>query len=296
MANPMDEQRLRNYTPGIWNQYVIEVQRRVDLSDASIAHLDLSGRHFEQVDFQRADLEGCTFRNCKLSEAQFQGARMDNVIIEGSALYKACFQQADLDRAEITNCNMIQSNFSLAHAVEAKFIKCDMNRTNLDNSVLVQSQIIDSLINNANIRNAALHNASFQGTTLLRCDLTGANLYEVDLSTTRLYEVHGLRVNGTFVGTNPFSVGAGDPWSQLRGRYTGTMLIVNFLLLFAFVVPRFAELGALYFVHSVQTQALKTVEVSLEGAGMHFIDEPVVTSILNSMLESWTTWVSESWI
>jgi uncharacterized protein YjbI with pentapeptide repeats len=108
---------------------------------------------------------------------------------------------------------------------------------NLQKAVLQSANLSGSVLSGANLQGASLSFANLRGTILQGAKLKGASLHHADF---READLRGVE-NAIFDESNTVfaisGLAAKDPWSVLRRKYTGVMLLFHLLLLVTFLLP-----------------------------------------------------------
>ncbi|MBN8625777.1 MAG: pentapeptide repeat-containing protein [Planctomycetes bacterium] len=174
---------------------------------------DLSGFDLSGVDLQDAKLAGANLSGCSL-----RGARLSGADLTGAMLLKT-----DLTNADLSVQTAIENNrrFLREAITWAQLAGIPPNEDARSLDALTHVNEITKL------NNAVLFGANLSGARLGYADLTGVDLREVE----------GLELDNNRIKDARFSSNATDKWSVLRRSYTGPKLILNLLLLLAFIVP-----------------------------------------------------------
>jgi len=116
----------------------------VNLSDAFLRGVRLSGRLYLGFDFLGADLSGanfddsvfmtCSFNDCKLAKSQFAKSRLISSNFFGADLSQSVFSQADFFSIRLVEANLQHADFS-----GATFLKVDFENACLDSATLPPS-------------------------------------------------------------------------------------------------------------------------------------------------------------
>ncbi len=153
----------------------------VELRDADLSEVNLSGQHLANVKLQgthldkavlahanlsKADLSNSTICNADLSDADLFATQMEYALLEGSDLFGAKLNAALLSRAILTQANL---NF-------AKLEKAKIFRTDLSGAKLRRTRLIDAELNGSQLTKADLSSADLTGADLTDVNLEGANL------------------------------------------------------------------------------------------------------------------------
>jgi uncharacterized protein YjbI with pentapeptide repeats len=138
------------------------IKKRLDLSGAALAGINLHHVHLDYANFSEANLDGAN-----LSEASFRRA-----IFTGASL-----KSANLESVDFSHAHLATANLTNARATKALFIGSDLTR---------------AILNGAILRRATLGYTEFLGTELQNADFTNAYLQEVMFVNVNLATVVGL--------------------------------------------------------------------------------------------------------
>lgn len=172
-----------------------------DLSDFSSHELDLSGKNFQNANFQDADLSWTNFTDADLRDANFEGAtffhtNFTNADMRGAILDEACRLEAAIWTGAILdpkwekviklfqNGRLIQRNLqgydlSFVCFEDEIFEGVDFSDANLESAIFTFGA---NKLANSIFRNANLHSAQLVGADLTNADFTNAVLTKTDLS------------------------------------------------------------------------------------------------------------------
>jgi len=156
---------------------------KVNLTQALMAHADLSYSCFKGADLSSADLSQANLTRTNLRAsccvaANFQSATLIGADLRGARLTRADLSYARLLRARMNGANLTEADFSAA-------ILCESN--------LMWTRLRDSNFHQADCRGAHLCNSDLRGSRLTQCVLEGADLTGVWLSGT---EPEGCNIAG----------------------------------------------------------------------------------------------------
>ena len=97
------------------------------------------------------------------------------------------------------------------------------------------------VLSGANLEGASLAYANLRGALLQGAKLKDARLLHADLREADLRGVHGAIFDESKTIYAISGLAAKDPWSILRRKYTGVMLLFHLLLLVTFLFPYVAR-------------------------------------------------------
>jgi uncharacterized protein YjbI with pentapeptide repeats len=218
---------------------------RADLSGADLRGASVSDARFEWANLSNvngvdAQLDGVTLRGATLSHANlrnasFEGADLSLAKAEGTALFRATFRRANLEGARLTDCLLRHTDFT-----EAKLNDASLARSELDSAVFEKAQA----------RSTTFSGCQLQGANFKSADVNGAHFDNADLREVKdiLFDSNSSR--GARFGYRP-----SDPWSELRGAYTGPRLVYNIMLTMLALLPYAAQAAMWWAVNMMQSRA-----------------------------------------
>ncbi len=201
----------------------------LNLENAVLPHLDLSGTDLLQANFQNATLIEANLSDSKLVYANLQQAFLE----------KANMQGADLELADLKDAQLYQANLSGANLYRANFNGVNLSGANLQDVKNIEQANFRGAVYDINTKfppkfnpesngailispNADLTGVNFQGATLAQVDLSGANLAGADLSTAVLIATNlsntnlkGTNLTGA-IGLTPSQVKAAKNWDKAK--------------------------------------------------------------------------------
>ncbi len=149
------------------------------------------------------------------------GANLREINLRGAVLHDCQFEKADLFGAQLNDAVLLGANLKGATLQSANLTGAVMSGANLDGASLVFADLRGALLQGAKLKGASLHHADFR-----EADLRGVEGAIFD-ETNVVFAISGLA--------------AKDPWSILRRKYSGVMLLFHLLLLVAFLCPYVAR-------------------------------------------------------
>lgn len=132
-----------------------------------------------------------------------------------------------LGGCKLRGANLKGINFQGADLAHSDLIGVNLWDANLCDADLTGANLSGADLTSANLKGAKLLNTNFFG-----ADLDNAILERVNLSRANEYTLDANRVLYT-----QFAYNAKDPWSTLRRKYTGPMLLFNTIFLVGFIIP-----------------------------------------------------------
>ena len=201
----------------------------LNIENAVLPHIDLSGTDLLQANFQNATLIEANLSNSQLVYANLQQAFLE----------KANLQGADLELANLQDAQLYQANLSEANLYQANFNRANLSRANLQDAKNIEQANFTGAIYDINtkfppkfdpvangailiIPNANLERVNFHSANLAQVDLSGANLTRANLSQAILIDTNlaNANIQGTdfkgAIGLTPSQVKAANNWQQAQ--------------------------------------------------------------------------------
>ncbi len=180
-------------TWNLWRRTCLN--RRLDLTEASLSGLPLGG-----VDLRNVNLHGADLSDAQLSGAHLNQSDLSDANLTGVNLSWADLRDVKLRFTSLSGVNLTGVNLSGTHLIEAdlsfaELSRADLSGANLDGANLSNAYLTRAHLSDAHLMKADLSEADLSGADLVRADLceanlTGANLTEADLSEARLLAVN----------------------------------------------------------------------------------------------------------
>jgi uncharacterized protein YjbI with pentapeptide repeats len=95
---------------------------RLNLSNADLRNVDLSGCNLKKADFSGAKLKGASLDGANLEEASFYRADLETAKLSNARLKGACFIHANLKDAHLPGTKLKRTNFLMAN-MKGAFLK-----------------------------------------------------------------------------------------------------------------------------------------------------------------------------
>lgn len=214
MANPEHLEILKQGV-GNWNSWIVEKRNNAplfwpDLSEANLIAADLQGG---------VNLSGASLSGANLSGADFNAVNP----------FAANLSGVDLERANLPGANLIAANPFATNLSGASLSGASLSGANLSGANLSGANL-----SGADLSGADLSGADLSGAALFKTKLFGANLCGANLSESDIRYAKNVILDDTTIKDTHFSNKASDPWSVLRQKYTGPMLLFNLLFLIIF--------------------------------------------------------------
>ncbi|MEO7242689.1 MAG: DUF2169 domain-containing protein [Variovorax sp.] len=165
---------------------------KIDLQGVVLAEADLCGCTFvecnlSQVDLRGAQLKLANFVGCTLDRARLAGACCDGAVfakdssLRGADLAKGSFRGANLGETDLAGARLASAVLDGANLGAARLVDCDIRLASLQGALLRKTVFKRSRLAGANLKEAILQRADLRS-----CDLRNANLFASDLSRVRL--------------------------------------------------------------------------------------------------------------
>lgn len=236
--------------PDHWNAWLRE-------NWSGISVLDFTGANLRDAQLPGVELLGANLVGADLAQANLVGAKLTGARCAG-----ADFSFANLNDADMEVANLVESKL-----VGTRLERAILHMAQLDQANLEQARLVGSILQNASMTKARLARADLTDAKLKSADLTDAVLDEAILNGADLRRVTGMRfdsndIRGTRFTVRPmaehgdrfrrlyyslFSLSpTDDPWSLLRRDYTGANLVLTWLALLVFLLPRILTAVGLY--------------------------------------------------
>ncbi len=233
----------------------------IDLSQADLEEAHLEGAVLRRAHLEGADLSRAHLKHAVLEEAHLESADLESAQLEGAHLVGVHLEGAHLERAHLEGAHLERAHLEGAHLVGAHLEGAHLYDAHLAGVNLINAHLVGADLWGAHLEGALLVGAHLEGAHLTRANLEGADLFDAnlegtDLSGTMNIEFDNNRINGTRFTAHPDKYGTSsikqlllsrsglqlspydDKWSLLRRNYTGSKMVLIWLALIAFVVPR----------------------------------------------------------
>lgn len=172
-----------------WNQWIRNITRNPDLSQA-----DLTGANLIGAFLVKANLNNVILADADIANANLTGAQLNGASLVGADLSHATLMEAQLEGTNLNHANLSHTNLK-----GASLVKVDLSCTSLSNSNL----------NDVNLTEANLYDADLTYADLTDADLTRANLQHVLIGGTKLANIDLSVAKGldTIIHRGPSTVG-----------------------------------------------------------------------------------------
>jgi len=188
---------------------------KADLSDEPLSEVEKEGLfeavNLENANLQRVDLSGMSLWDAKLSEADLKGANLSEVRLLRADLSEASLWGVDLNNAKLQNAclwnaDLWTADLSDANLQDAFLEEADLEDADLKNAKLQRAKLFGAKLRNADLRGAELEDANLSSTSKQQstpefpnrnkgADLTGAQLQGAFLQNSDLRNVKGLQAH-----------------------------------------------------------------------------------------------------
>ena len=287
-----------------------------DLYEAHLEGADLYEAHLEGAKLNRAHLEGA-----KLSWAHLEGAKLYGAHIEGAELYGAHLEGAELYGAHLEGAKLHGAHIEGAELHEAHLEGAKLNRAHLEGADLRGAHLEGAELNSADFGSIPVHPVIKVMKTVIRVSMipyeklkTGPiawmkkrpamvwfierfvngeyamNVLKNSHPTTILNDAdlrgnEGFIPNGQSAKGARFDANAKDPYSIVRRKYTGPLMLFNLVFLAMFFTPYIIRAGAWTAVDRVQSTQLG--QEYLEKGPEAFITDHLKQSPPVQKIEKW---------
>lgn len=191
MAN-QEHLEILNQGVEIWNAWRRENQDiRVDLKEADLTKVNLSGADLSKVNLIKANLSEAILNGTSLREAKLNEANLSKAKLHKAYLFMADLSKTNLSGAELLGTVLMDTNLSNANLSGAILVQALLGGANLNGADLLKAQLFGADFREANLSNADLSEANlcetnFRWTNLSNADLKGADLTSAVLIETNL--------------------------------------------------------------------------------------------------------------
>ena len=208
MANQEHLKRLKNSSVEEWNKWREDnPDIEINLSNADLRHLNLSGINFSKVVLANANLEFSCLKNSSIDSANLNEVILNNADMSNSTLAHSKLINALLNRVDLRKTSLMYTNFQLATLAEANFLEATFINTNFHLANLTQANLESaSLIGRvpnqgldafrqANIRQAIFYAANLHKADLSGQIISGQNFISANFSNANLARIEALGTN-----------------------------------------------------------------------------------------------------
>jgi len=160
--------------------------READLSDANLAGVTFTDGNFEKAlaartVWDRAVLDGSSFKAAVLDAAGFARAHVDRVDFSEASMIKASLMGVSGEGANFTSANLDSVDLRQGKLPDAKLDHAKLCKVNALKVTLSQASLVGADLTGASLRSAKLKGASLSKAILRDCDLRDADLESADL-------------------------------------------------------------------------------------------------------------------
>jgi len=165
----------------------------IDLSNAKLVGINLTGTILVGVNFTNANLEGADLSGIDLTGTILVGANLENANLEGADLSGNDLTGTTLFGANLANANLAGADLTVNQIAETKLTGASITLESLE--IFFGTMLVGVNLANANLAGADLSGNDLTETVLVGVNFTNANLEGADLS--------GIDLTGTIlVGAN----------------------------------------------------------------------------------------------
>jgi uncharacterized protein YjbI with pentapeptide repeats len=248
--------------------------RKARLGKASLIRTQLDGANLEEANLDQANLSSAIARS-NLQGASFYAANM-----RGIGLHAALLNNAKLDFAKLEEAYMSDAQLKDARLQHAKLRKADLAGSCLKGADLSFADLSQCMLDHeASLENAKLHETQFESPPGFKWNdmrswsrlksrfVTGSCAIDppensdpttlldgADLRTAIGFIPNGQSANGTL-----FAARSTDPYSIVRGKYTGPLMLFNLIFLGLFFVPYILRSGGWTVAERVQLPMIESL-------------------------------------
>ena len=157
-----------------------------NLSAAKLLKADLSDARLHKTNLSKADLSDATLRYANLSKADLRGAILRYADLSNATVSEADLTEAKIENAILTRINLFKANLSKANLTHANLSLCDLTHANLTEAILTNTRLFSATLFKANLSKAKLSNAYLARSTLTDANLREVTIYSTDFLSTNL--------------------------------------------------------------------------------------------------------------
>jgi uncharacterized protein YjbI with pentapeptide repeats len=158
---------------------------KLDLSQATLASIDLSNLDLSGDNFSQAVLVQSKFRNSKLIGTNFSYARLEGADLTGADLSDAGFAGANLSGADLTGVEVTSETKLGSNLEGAKFSNEILSRANIAGAILGQRDLHRLDLSNRDLHAMNFEHAQASGVNFSNSDLTEARFSGANVSEAR---------------------------------------------------------------------------------------------------------------
>ncbi|MFC8519731.1 pentapeptide repeat-containing protein [Streptomyces sp. NPDC057257] len=219
-----------------------EVARPVNLQDAHLNGVDLTGVDLPRVYAVLGTLPGVCFREANLSQGIFYVA---NLI--GADLTRARLDGADLGSASLVAALLTGADLTGARLTGAKLHEADLAGARLSGAALDEAKLVRANLTDADLTSADLQRADLTGADLSGADLTDANLAGARWTSETVWpagQVDRMRDRSERLFDEVYRLHGGAPGPFKPGRAKQLPFVQRLLIAVSDAAPAFRPLRA----------------------------------------------------
>lgn len=224
---------------------------------------NFSAARIDHTSFENADLRSCVFEGAVLrlkrvdiqnhvGAINFEGAKLQGVNFT-KILVKRWDHMDEMERHlnDFSDIDLSGMDFTGALLPSSNFKRAKLNRVSFQDAKLSDCDFTESEVNAVNFSYADLSSVIFGNV-----DLTTAKLSGADLTKANLRSAKNFILDDNYTDRTKFPVIANDPWSKLRGSYSGPMFLLNMILLITFLTVYGGKVAFWYGINQAQQEIL----------------------------------------
>ncbi len=188
MANPEHVEIVKKGVEAIAEWRREHSQERLELAEADLAGIDLSGANLMWADLTSADLGRAKLVAANLNQSTLTYVKLQDADLSKAVLRTATLRYAKLSGAQLVDADLVQSDLSGAILNGANFKLADLSMANLSNADLTDACLVLATLTNTDLSEANLMRANLGEANLRHAKLNRANLFAANMSRAYLYD------------------------------------------------------------------------------------------------------------
>lgn len=167
----------------------------IDLTEAHLEGMDLSGVHMEKALLVGTRLDGANLREADLTKALLDKAHLRSTQLHAARLEEARLTAAHMEGANLSAANLSGAQMRGAHLEGAKLPKAQLRSTNLykahmREAWLPEADLEGAQLPSADLKRAQMVKVNLQNAQLSSSQLTEAKLTGANLKKAKLFDAH----------------------------------------------------------------------------------------------------------
>ncbi len=138
-------------------------------------------RNFARIQLRQADLRGINLSGANLEQADLRGANLIRANLSGSQLEDSYLNEASLDDANLDHCGLSRAILLKTSLINANLKRADLTKTYLSGSLLLNSNLEE-----ANLAGAYLSGVQIFGANCRKAYYTKSTYFDISLKPGRL--------------------------------------------------------------------------------------------------------------